>query len=109
MPLLIPSCKNFTGYKPCFPGADCLEQCRQNVPVGTRILIINLDAMGNVLATTSLLPAVKRKYPVSDITWITLKNAAPLLANNPFIDRVYLWEPESWLILQRQAFDVVMN
>ncbi|HEX9007626.1 MAG TPA: glycosyltransferase family 9 protein, partial [Bacteroidota bacterium] len=33
----------------------------------------------------------------------------PLLAHNPLLDRVYLWEPESWLILQRQKFDVVMN
>ncbi len=109
MTLQIPSCKHFTGYKPCFPGTSCLEECQSFVQVGTRILIINLDAMGNVLATTSLLPAVKRKYPESDITWITLKSAAPLLANNPLIDRVYVWEPESWLILERQAFDVVMN
>jgi heptosyltransferase-2 len=65
--------------------------------------------MGNVLVTTSLLPAIKRKYPESTITWITLKNAAPLLQGNPLIDRVYLWEPESWLILQEMTFDVVMN
>ncbi len=39
--------------------------------------------MGNVLVTTSILPALKRKYPVSTIHWITLKNAAPLLQHNP--------------------------
>jgi heptosyltransferase-2 len=65
--------------------------------------------MGNVLVTTSLLPAIKRKYPDSHITWITLRNACPLLLNNPLIDRVFLWEPESWLILQQLQFDVVMN
>ncbi len=108
-PLTIPSCKHFTGYKPCFPGVNCLEQCREDVPVGTRILIVNLDAMGNVLVTTSILPAIKRKYPQSTISWITLKNAAPLLKHNPLIDRVWLWEPESWLILNRMTFDVVLN
>jgi ADP-heptose:LPS heptosyltransferase len=107
--LTIPSCKHFTGYKPCFPGINCLDECHQHDPVGVSILIVNLDAMGNVLVTTSLLAAIKRKYPVSTITWITLKNAAPLLHGNPLVDRVYLWEPESWLILQEMAFDVVMN
>ncbi len=105
----IPSCKHFTGYKPCFPGVNCLLECAKNEPVGTRILLINLDAMGNVLATTSILPALKRKYPVSDVTWLTLKNAAPLLANNPYLDYVFEWNPESLLILEGQKFDVVMN
>ena len=108
-PLTIPSCKHFNGYKPCFPGVNCLEQCREDDPVGTRILIVNLDAMGNVLVTTSILPAIKRKYPQSTISWITLKNAAPLLKDNPLIDRVWLWEPESWLILGQMSFDVVLN
>ena len=108
-PLTIPSCKHFNGYKPCFPGVNCLEQCREDDPVGTRILIVNLDAMGNVLVTTSILPAIKRKYPQSTISWITLKNAAPLLRHNPLIDRVWLWEPESWLILGQMSFDVVLN
>jgi heptosyltransferase-2 len=65
--------------------------------------------MGNVLVTTSLLPAIKRKYPKSHITWITLRNAYLLLQNNPYVDRVFVWEPESWLVLQQLQFDVVMN
>jgi ADP-heptose:LPS heptosyltransferase len=107
--LTIPSCKHFTGYKPCFPGINCLDGCHRDDPIGTKILIVNLDAMGNVLVTTSLLPAIKRKYPESTVTWITLKNAAPLLQENPLIDRVFLWEPESWLILQEMMFDVILN
>ncbi len=102
-------CKHFNGYKPCFPDTRCYEECVDFDPIGTKILIVNLDAMGNVLVTTSILPAIKRKFPQSHVTWITLKNAAPLLQNNPYIDRVYLWEPESWLILQHLSFDVVMN
>ncbi len=105
----IPACKHFTGYKPCFPGENCLEHCVKCEPIGTRILIVNLDAMGNVLVTTSLLPALKRKFPESTISWITLKNAAPLLQENPLIDRIYLWEPENWLILGAMAFDLVLN
>jgi len=104
-----PRCKHFSGYKPCFPGTRCYEKCIDMDPIGTRILLINLDAMGNVLATTSILPAIKRKYPKSTITWITEKRTAPLLQYNPLVDRIFTWEPENWLILQQMTFDVVMN
>jgi heptosyltransferase-2 len=108
-PPSIPDCKHFNGYKPCFPGTNCLEQCAEPDPIGTTILIVNLDAMGNVLVTTSLLPALKRAYPRSSVSWITLKNAAPLLRYNPYLERVYVWEPEQWLILQQMKFDLVLN
>ena len=107
--LAIPDCGHFTGYKPCFPGTTCLKDCIDPRPIGTNILLVNLEAMGHILVTTSLLPALKRKYPESTISWITLKNADPLLENNPLVDRVYLWEPESWLMLQAMEFDVVIN
>jgi ADP-heptose:LPS heptosyltransferase len=107
--LRIPDCRNFSGYKPCFPETRCYEECISPRPFGKKILIINLDAMGNVLVTTSLLQALKRKYPQSHITWITLENASPLLQGNPFLDRVYIWEPDSWLILQQIEFDIIMN
>jgi ADP-heptose:LPS heptosyltransferase len=107
--MTIPDCRHFSGYKPCHPGENCLHGCVDPDPFGVRILIVNLDAMGNVLVTTSLLPALKRKYPQSHISWITLKNAGPLLLNNPLLDRIYLWEPESWLILGQCEFDLVLS
>ena len=105
----IPACKHFTGYKPCFPDTLCYNECVDLDPIGTKILIVNLDAMGNVLVTTTILPAVKKKYPASSIFWITLRSSAPLLQNIPLIDRVYTWEPEAWLVLQQMEFDVVLN
>ncbi|MFA6540150.1 MAG: glycosyltransferase family 9 protein [Bacteroidota bacterium] len=107
--IAIPACKRFSGYKPCFPGTTCYKECVDHDPIGKRILIVNLDAMGAVIQTTSMLPAIKRKYPESHISWITLKNAYRLLDNNPYIDDVYVWEPESWMILQQVAFDVVYS
>ena len=41
---VIPDCKHFNGYKPCFPGHNCLvDGCKDPQPFGTKILIINLD------------------------------------------------------------------
>lgn len=104
------SCRRFNGYKPCFPDHDCFTNgCREHDPAGTRILIINLDAMGDVLMTTSQLPALKKKYPVSEIHWLTEKISAPLLLNNQYIDKVHVFSYESLLVLENIEFDVAVN
>ncbi|GJQ63802.1 MAG: glycosyl transferase family 9 [Melioribacteraceae bacterium] len=106
----IPTCKSFTGYKPCHPDHNCWENgCKENIPHGTKILIINLDAMGDVLMTTAQLTGLKRKFPQSTIHWITLKIAAPLLHHNHLIDKVWEYNFESLSILQNIKFDYVMN
>lgn len=106
----IPNCKRFTGYKPCYPDHNCWEDgCKDNIPYGTKILIINLDAMGDVLMTTAQLASIKKKYPESTIIWVTLKNAYRLLDNNPYIDKVFAYDAESISILTQMKFDIVMN
>jgi ADP-heptose:LPS heptosyltransferase len=110
MPKEVPSCKRFTGYKPCYPDHNCwIDGCKDNIPIGKKILIINLDAMGDVLMTTAQLPALKRKFPDSTIYWITLKIAAPLLYHNSYIDFVLEYNFESLSILNEIEFDYVMN
>jgi heptosyltransferase-2 len=106
----IKSCKNFNGYKPCFSDHDCWENgCKEHNPMGTKILIINLDAMGDVLMTTAQLLPIKQKHPSSTIYWVTLKNAAGLLQNNPYIDKVFTYDFETVSILNSLEFDIVMS
>jgi len=92
-------CKDFNGYKPCRPGWLC-ETCQEQKPRGKKILIINLDALGAVLMTTALLPAIKRQDPQSTLHWVTLPMAIPLLQNNPYIDRIWPYDFETVTILQ---------
>ncbi len=106
--LFIPDCKKFTGYKPCEPFKKC-ETCETPVPVGTHILLINLDALGDVLVTTAILPALKRKFPTSTVRWLTKSYATPLLENNPFLDEVLSWNEDNRLILQQMRFDLALN
>jgi ADP-heptose:LPS heptosyltransferase len=112
-PLNIPSCKKFSGYKPCLSYTNCLENgCQNDIPenrMGTKILVVSLDAMGNVLDNTSILPAIKRKYPASTIWWITMPNAEKILFNNRIIDRVFTWTDENRMILRNVRFDVLLN
>jgi len=101
-------CRHFTGYRPCAPYETC-DNCGRFEPVGTSILLINLDAMGDVLMTTAALPALERRWPGSSVTWVTLPQCGPLLENNPLIWRVmpYTWETTN--ILREMSFDVVIN
>lgn len=106
--MLIPNCRKFTGYRPCEPYKKCLD-CSDAFPIGKRILIINLDQLGDVLMTTAQLPAIKRIYPESHISWITLKMALPILQNNPYLDKIYEWNDENRMILRNQRFDLALN
>jgi len=101
-------CRHFSGYKPCHFKRLCAG-CPEYAPKGAQILLINLDAMGDVVRTTALLPALKRAYPDSHVTWVTLKNAAPILANNPLVDEVLLFGLETVLELEPRRFELVLN
>jgi len=101
-------CKYFTGYKPCKPGMIC-QDCKEYSPMRTRILLINLDALGDVLRTTSILRSIRKKYKNSFIVWLTNKNALPLLENNPLIDKVYAYSFENVTPLLCEQFDVLLN
>jgi heptosyltransferase-2 len=101
-------CKDFNGYKPCRPGWLC-QTCQEQKPRGKKILIINLDALGAVLMTTALLPAIKRQNPQSTIHWVTLPMAVPLLQNNPHIDKIWPYDFETISILQAIKYDKVYS
>ncbi|MCX7766040.1 MAG: hypothetical protein N2246_04970, partial [Candidatus Sumerlaeia bacterium] len=53
-PVIKFDCKYYLGYKPCGKSLMC-EGCQYYAPMGKRILIIKLGAMGDVLRTTPLL------------------------------------------------------
>jgi heptosyltransferase-2 len=111
--LNIPDCKKFSGYKPCVEYTNCLQDGCQldNVEnrIGKKILILSLDALGNVLLNTSILKSLKEKYPESTIYWITQENAMKILFNNPYIDQLYGWNDENRMILRNIEFDILMN
>lgn len=78
-----------------------------NVP-STRILLIHLGALGAVMRSTALLPAIRRKFPNCHITWATSKPADQLLKNNPLIDRIFTTENSDLLGLSALEFDIAL-
>lgn len=100
------NCRFFNGYKPCGKSDICSSACPQRDSPQVSVLIIHLGALGAVLRATSLLPAVKRKYPSSRITWVTDAPAHQLLAHNPYLDRILTSKEEDLLALSNLEFDV---
>jgi heptosyltransferase-2 len=104
-------CKFFKGDRPCVfhkkEGIFC-HNCFSYEQIKERILIIKLDAIGDVLRTTSILPALQKKYPKMQVTWITKSEAVPLFDNNKYIDRVFDLSMAP-IILATDRFDRVIN
>jgi ADP-heptose:LPS heptosyltransferase len=105
-------CRHFLGDRPCAfhkaEGAKCAD-CVHYRPVKTRTLIIKLGAMGDVLRTTSLLPALAGHFKDPHITWITRKESLDLLEKNPFLDTLLETNAEGLGRIQVEAFDLVIN
>lgn len=106
------NCKHFTGEKPCcyhkLSQQEC-SLCRFYHPCQENILIIKMGSAGDVLRTTSLLPALRAKYPQGQISWVVSPEYRELLENNPFLDRIVDYIPENIFWLQAETFDWIIN
>ncbi|MCX6138623.1 MAG: glycosyltransferase family 9 protein [Ignavibacteriales bacterium] len=106
-------CKHFPGDRPCVfnkqEGVMCPE-CSHYAVAGFRIIVVKLDAVGDVLRTTAILPSLKARYPDSVITWVTRGEAMPLLENNPFVSRALSYNAaETGYCLAVEEFDLLLN
>lgn len=111
--ILKTDCSHFPGDRPCIynkrEGIVC-NACTYYNPITFKILIIKLDAVGDVLRTTSLLHALKKKYPYSHITWITKHNAKDIFRNNNYVDNLlFLESPELNARLMTEEFNLLIN
>lgn len=104
-------CRYFLGDRPCVwhkrTGVVCT--CHHYQQVDERLLIIKLDAMGDVLRTTALLPPLREVHPRAAITWITRKESIPLLQGNPYLAEVLEYGPDAFAHLLARSFDRVIN
>jgi lipopolysaccharide heptosyltransferase I len=65
----------------------------------TRILIIKLSAIGDVVQTLPALEAIKRAVPDSAIDWAVEEEAADILQGHPLIDRLLISRRKRWFSL----------
>lgn len=74
-----------------------------------KILIIKLDAMGDVLRTTFILPGLKEKYGAISVTWIVAPVSVDVLSGNPLINRIWPFGKNVFNQITGEKFDVVIN
>jgi len=76
---------------------------------GTSVLMIKLDALGDVLRTTSVLPAIHRAYDPCSVTWVTSGAAMDLFTGNDMVDEVLDAAGAAVPMLMAREFDIVIN
>lgn len=67
-----------------------------------RILIIRLSAIGDAVMTSSLLPALRSRWPGAHLAWLAEPQVLDLLRHNPRLDEVIVWPRQRWRRLWRE-------
>ena len=102
-------CRHFRTGIPCIPNkkenAIC-PSCNAYDKIQTRILIIKLGALGDVIRTTPLLERFKKEYPGVHVTWLTL---SPAILPKDQIDVIYTWDFTSVFTIENSTFDIAVN
>jgi|WetSurMetagenome_2_1015567.scaffolds.fasta_scaffold19520_4 ADP-heptose:LPS heptosyltransferase len=110
--ILKTDCRFFKGDRPCDPhketGVKC-DFCTYYQPINFKILILKLDAVGDVLRTTSILKPLKKKYPESYIEWCTRRNSLELFKHNSIVDEVIVFEDDAPFRINSEKYDIVIN
>jgi len=101
-------CRLFTGYKPCAYQSQC-DGCTHFEPMGTRILVVKLGAIGDALRTTPVVEGLRKKHSPCCITWVTDAASYSLLEGIPAIDRLRTLDLETFITLTGEHFNLLIN
>jgi heptosyltransferase-2 len=81
----LPVCRlQFTLYLHAVPDAS----------TSPNVLAVRFSSIGDILLTTPLLRAIRRRHPAARITVLTKQAYLPLLSHNPHLNRVIGLEPD---------------
>jgi ADP-heptose:LPS heptosyltransferase len=85
------SCRNYRSSKPCkynkLYGSEC-PTCGYVSEFKTRVLIVKLDALGDVLRTGSFVPIIAARHQSPFIAWLTRPEAVQIVSMMQGVDEV---------------------
>ena len=65
-------------------------------PDARKILVVRLSARGDVVLSSPLAGALRRRYPTAHIAWAVEERTADVIRHNPHLDEVIVWERAEW-------------
>lgn len=65
--------------------------------VNPAILIVRFSSIGDIILTTPLVRAIRKRHPTARITYVVREDFADLVRHNPRIERVITWKHRSSL------------
>lgn len=82
-------------------------------PSATKVLIIRLSSIGDIVLTTPVVRAVKQQIPGVEVHFLTKKSNEQVVAYNPYIDKVHIYDNQNksalFNSLAAEHFDVVVD
>ncbi|MDT0675987.1 glycosyltransferase family 9 protein [Autumnicola musiva] len=84
-----------------------------------KILVIQQKMIGDVLTSSILFEALRKKFPEAELHYLIYPHTFPVIENNPYIDKVVFFDPEKdktpqeFLLFQKKIrsenYDVVLD
>src|SRR5207237_4976602 len=81
----------------------------------SRILVVRLGAMGDVIHALPAVASLKHSFPHSRLTWVIRPRWMPVLEGNPFVDELIPYErtmsgiARTWRELRSRRFDLAVD
>jgi heptosyltransferase-2 len=101
-------CRFFRGEIPCIPNKlrNKVCTCDEYQRIETKILIIKLGAIGDVIRTTPLVTRLRKLYPNLHITWLT---QSPEILPRDKIETIYKFDFKSVFLVTHDEYDLAIN
>jgi heptosyltransferase-2 len=106
------NCRFYKGSRPCKfnkdDGSEC-PACRHVSTYSCRVLIIKLDALGDVLRTGGLLPILAARHGAPYICWLTRPDAVELVAMMEGVDEILSFDVDGLARMETGHWDYVYS
>lgn len=84
-----------------------------NLEPGAKILIIQLRRIGDVLLTTPVIRALRKKFPQAQLDFLVEKAGSEVLKGNPYLSNILIYDKKeqvTWLRKVRASrYDVILD
>ncbi|MDH5609939.1 MAG: glycosyltransferase family 9 protein [Cyclobacteriaceae bacterium] len=77
-----------------------------------KLLVLRFSSIGDIVLTTPVVRALKTQLDEAEVHYATKKQYAPLLAENPYVDKVHVLEDSLVALLKeldKEGFDAIID